>query len=1755
MGKGSKMAVAVVERKLADIEKQLKSLNDFVDTFSDDKKDVVAVKIGHFERLYKKYEDIKEEAFKLSDNDFEEFEPKIASCNERFESLEVGLNALNIKNKNVLNVESSNVKSYPRLPELALPQFNGDIELWFAFKEQFKEIIDNCGLNQKQKLQYLQSCLIGVAKNVITVDDTYDSLFLALEQRFENKRYIINKHITALLMLKHEKYKTDSVIDLRILVDTCTKHLRALKLLKIENNTFSELILIQVVMQVVDTETKRLFEMTLESSEIPNWDDFLAFLNKRCLFLETLQPAVTKGKQNFKEPPRPKNFVLHTDASVDKKCRLCPLNHDLYNCDKFKNMPVRERYDTVKSLNLCLKCLKPNHRVSDCKSKHTCFCKKNHNQLLHFVKEKTQQVQHSESSQPENWHQAAAFEPVSFQNSGITNRQNKTDRNSFNFTGAHNAGQGQITDNSGVNMSVSASQRQKSDIILSTCIVYIENSVGEKVPLRVLADSGSQVALLKSSAADFLNLRKLKTDMSVSGLGGSNVNIKSKVECVISNGSGSYSRVVDFHVVPKITNMIPVNSFDISHIVFPKDVYLADPTFNASNSIDALLSADIFFDILKGGKYKLDNGNLILQNTVFGYMVSGNTSGFSGGSLHCGLITKEFEILNDTLKSFWEVEEIVPTKFVSDELKKCDEHFLKTTIRDTDGRFCVEMPMTDKDIELGESKSTAIRRFKSLEKRLVREPDIKDKYVEFLKEYEDLGHMQKVTDEVPGLHYYIPHHAVIRPESKTTKLRVVFDASCKSSNGKSLNDILLKGGTIQPDLFDILLRFRKHVVAFSSDIKKMFRQVKIHEHQKDLLRILWRQSPEEDIECFSLSTVTYGTKPAPYLATRCLLQLAHEGKNKYPLASPVIQNSTYMDDILSGADDITVAKVMQHQLIELMKEGCFHLYKWSSNSEELLKDVPTENKECVFSENDDLVKTLGLSWRPREDTFFYQMNLQEVPVTITKRTVLSFISKLYDPLGLLQPIIIKAKMMIQKIWLLKIDWDQNLPGQEIENFHRYVAELQQLKDIKIPRCILLKDSTVVQLIGFADASAQAYGACLYVKSENSVETQVRLLCSKTRVAPLKTLSIPRLELLAATLLSKLASKIVQIIDLKFDEIHLYSDSKVVLDWIQTQPYLLKVFVANRVSLIQELTQTFSWHHVKTKDNPADLISRGATKLQLQDELWWTGPSFLMDTNVNSNSVVSQKEDTFFEELKHPNDFLNPDIVHSLVTHTVPSLFINNCLDITNSYTKLVRIISYVFRFYHNCKNPVTKVSGVLTTQELERTRDALVKVVQWECFGEEIKCLAAGKDIPKTSKLKFLNVFLDGKGLLRVGGRLVNADVSFDCKFPFVLPHTHNFSKLIMLYYHLKNLHVGPQALLSFVRQKFWILNGRSLARKITHECVACFKIKPKLCEQLMGSLPSERVNQDFVFNCTGIDFLGPFYIKYKGQRKGVYHKIYVTIFVCFVTRATHFEIITDLTTGAFIATLKRFFSRRGISKTLFTDNAKTFVGAQRELKSLYQIVSNPNAELAAYYASENINWNFSPPRAPNFGGLWEAGVKSFKFHFKRVVGDAKLTFEEFSTVMNQVEAILNSRPICPLSNDPDDCEVLTPGHFLIGRPLNAIPEPMLIDLKSNRLDKWQRLTKMVQMIWSKWQRDYLSNLQQRTKWLFKQNNVNVGVLVLVKEDNMPTCKWCLGRIAEIIPGSDGLVRVVKVKIKGKILKRSISSIAILPIASSIPSV
>ncbi|GBN45406.1 hypothetical protein AVEN_185238-1 [Araneus ventricosus] len=497
-------------------------------------------------------------------------------------------------------------------------------------------------------------------------------------------------------------------------------------------------------------------------------------------------------------------------------------------------------------------------------------------------------------------------------------------------------------------------------------------------------------------------------------------------------------------------------------------------------------------------------------------------------------------------------------------------------------------------------------------------------------------------------------------------------------------------------------------------------------------------------------------------------------------------------------------------------------------------------------EEDSTIKTLEMAWKSNEDQFIFKISVKE-QIVYTKRDVLSTIAKLFDPLGLLGPVI-----EIEKI---KID--------------RYILNSQ-------PERIFL---------GFSDASTHAYGAVVYLQCHAKASAPLsKLLTSKSRVAPLKTISVPRLELCACLLLEQ-----------------------------------------------------HQWRHISSNENPADIISRGADPTDLKNlNLWWTGPTIFIEETNNDFSSSEIKMDPFEKELYSAE--------HK--------------------------------QFLYNCKTKEKK-SGSISVEEFQHAKKYLVKTIQVNVFSSEVNALKKNETIKRTN-VSNLNVFLDDDDLIRVGGRLTNSELSFDQKHPILLPRDHKLTDIIMEHFHIKNLHVGAQTLLHLVRQEYWPLNGRNNARRIVHECLKCYKTKPKLEEQIMASLPRERVTVSSPFSNTGIDLCGPFYIKYKNQRKGIFNKVYVAIFVCFSTRAVHLEILTDLTSDALIATLKRFFARRGICTTIFSDNATNFVGAISELRKFYQLFKKLPDNLASYLVSQSISWKFLTPRSPNFGGLWEAGVKSF---------------------------------------------------------------------------------------------------------------------------------------------------------------------------------
>ncbi len=937
----------------------------------------------------------------------------------------------------------------------------------------------------------------------------------------------------------------------------------------------------------------------------------------------------------------------------------------------------------------------------------------------------------------------------------------------------------------------------------------------------------------------------------------------------------------------------------------------------------------------------------------------------------------------------------------------------------------------------------------------------------------------------------------------------------------------------------------------------MYRQISVNKSQQNLQRILWKWGKDEPVKIYNLTTVTYGTACAPYLATRSLKQLSEDEKETFPEAASVLASDTYMDDILTGESSLDRAKLLQTQLVNLLAKGQFELHKWSSNAPELLDNIPEQQREYSFNEPSDarVIKTLGLLWNPKFDFFSYKVSVSRETL-YTKRDVLSQIARIFDPLGLIGPVIAKMKILLQRLWLKKLSWTDHIGEPEATEWHLIITSLQAVQELKIPRFVFQDNVIAVFLEGFADASTVGFGACVYLKTiSQQGKITISLMCSRSRVAPMKPLTVPRLELSACLLLSKLVTKTSSAIKIDLDGINLYTDSTIALAWIQTPPHKLKTYVSHRVNEIQLLTDKFTWSHVPSTSNPADILSRGATPEELiSNELWFKGPSFLY-SYLSQPDYWERPDETVKDYISEIKDkqldsstcLLLPKTNGPTFLHKEAEIdFVNHFCNLSNNYFKLIRILSFIYRFIHNCKSE-EKFVGPISKGEFDHAKTRLIKLVQVMYFSREIKALKKGEPL-KDSRVSNLNPFLDKDEVIRVGGRLDQSNLSYDKKHPILLPKDHKLTLLIFQYFHLKNLHVGAQTLLHFVRQEFWPLNGRNIARKIVHNCIVCFKNKPKILEQIMASLPKERVTINPPFTNSGIDLCGPFLIKYKHQRKGVFNKIYVAIFVCFATRATHLEIITDLSSEALIATLKRFVARRGICATIFSDNASNFVGANSELKKLHKLVKIQSDDLSSYLLANSISWRFLPPRSPNFGGLWEAGVKSFKHHLKRTVGNSKLTFEEFLTVINQIEGILNSRPLIPLSSDPSDYEALSPGHFLIGRPINSISEPSLTDLADNKLSHWQRVTKINQLIWKKWSRDYLNNLHQRSKWQFEKENVKMGTMVLLRDGNLPMCTWSIGRVQEVIFGKDGKVRVVMIKTPCGVFKRGISNICILPI-------
>ncbi|XP_043481754.1 uncharacterized protein LOC122510878 [Leptopilina heterotoma] len=1316
-----------------------------------------------------------------------------------------------------------------------------------------------------------------------------------------------------------------------------------------------------------------------------------------------------------------------------------------------------------------------------------------------------------------------------------------------------NANQGSVNCNDTVS-GLNTHSKFMGSTILATALIDVKVNNGKLHKFRVLFDQGSECCFASERAVKILKPNYDRINTLIYGVGGNSVGLAKKLAHFqfLPKEKGCKAISIEALVLYKPTSYCPPTKPNYILNSELKDLFLADPDPFSNEPIDFIVGADKFGSCLLPGLKHNVFGCLTAQPTMFGWILSGSfTVSKAPSVLSMNTSTNiSNENLHDALVRFWALEEIPFVSSLTEEELKCEEYFSSNFQRLESGRYMVRLPFKNgPPINIGRSFGRAKLILERVLSRLIEKPKQLEMYREFLNEYLQLGHMCLVKESEyndSSQIVYLPHHAVIREDSLTTILRVVFNASSLTSNNTTLNSHFLIGPPLLNDLISILIKWRMFRYVLAADAEKMFRQILIDPRDVDYQRILWKNSDGQLI-IYQLLTVTYGTACAPFLANRVIKQLAQDEGENFPLAKPILEENIYVDDVFFGKDDLQDAKETKDQLVNLMKSGGFNLRKWSSNDKSLLSGCTSENHERALDEqasDSASLKVLGLKWEPSSDCFRIGVNLESINVP-TKRSVLSVIAKLYDPLGWIAPVVVTAKLIMQELWLRKLDWDETLPPDLMKQWFDYYDQLESLKNLKIPRWVgAITTSSNSELHGFADASNRAYAASIYLRViDDSNEIHTTLLISKSKIAPITPVSIPRLELCAAVLLSRVMKYVLTC--LNFQEIphFCYTDSTVVLAWLGKHPSTWKTFVANRVALINELVPQAQWHHVTTNNNAADCASRGLMPKEIVDHsLWWGGPECLsQDSKKLSNSHKLINESTELEK-------------RTVKTHCLQSSQ-KVCSEITDrfsSWPKLLRVMSYCFRFINKIKNSKLKSnyeSISLTTSEINQTRLFFIKLIQYESFQSELRDIGNQKALTMKSPIKNLNPFIDSEGILRLGGRLRNAPIRYDEKHPIILPK-NKISHLIALHAHVRSMHGGIQLSLHTLRQNYWIVGARSVIKSIINNCITCVRQRAAVSQQLMGDLPDFRVTPSRPFSHTGVDYAGPFDVKLSPGRGCKTRKAYLALFVCCSTRAIHIELVSDGSSAAFLAAFQRFASRRGKPSNIYSDNGRNFVGADSELKQ-YLVKLRADNDLLDQLTSDGVSWHFIPPNAPHFGGLWEAGVKSVKYHLRRIIGLQKFTFEEFYTLLTQIEATLNSRPIAPLSEDAGDFAYLTPGHFLIGAPITSIPEPSLEFTPENRLTRWGLIQRIFQTFWKKWRIDYLQCLQKRHKWNVVKPNIRVGNMVLLRDDNLPPTHWLLGRVIECIKGSDELIRVVRVKTAKSELKRPLSKLCLLPIRSA----
>ncbi|XP_016661601.2 uncharacterized protein LOC107884315 [Acyrthosiphon pisum] len=693
----------------------------------------------------------------------------------------------------------------------------------------------------------------------------------------------------------------------------------------------------------------------------------------------------------------------------------------------------------------------------------------------------------------------------------------------------------------------------------------------------------------------------------------------------------------------------------------------------------------------------------------------------------------------------------------------------------------------------------------------------------------------------------------------------------------------------------------------------------------------------------------------------------------------------FTTDILDDALSIQV------ELTAVLNGAGFELRKWASNTAAVVHAVPEEFrviKSTTFAgdEGGD-TKVLGLSWHTGGDYFGCEAHLDSAAV-FTKRGILSLTARFFDPLGLFAPSIFLAKHIMQRTWQSNCTWDQRLPTEIHSDWSRFVDELPALASVRVPRYFNTTAGAQCSLYGFCDASQRGYAAVVFLRIHDAPRaSSVMLVGSKTKLAPLKPLSIPRLELNAAVLLSRWMSRIFLLLNTHIDIVDMcsWTDSSIVLSWLTVPHDTFKQYVSNRVHQVRTLLPSCQWRHVSSEMNPADCASRGLMPSELpHHQLYWQGPAFLRDPPQEWGSDIARLPVAELPEVKS----MSPAVCLAAPTVEWFTRF--------SSYDALIRVVARVRRFINICRRRPVEKSNALTRAELDGATRAVIAASQRVTFPTLVSDLRRLRHLA-SKPLARLCPFVDSEGIIRVGGRLRHSELPYDGRHPILLAKGSYLALLVCRHWHKITGHSGPRVMTSLIHRQYWIVSLRAVIHSVVSQCTRCVRLRASVPTPVMADLPESRVLQCRPFSCVGVDYAGPIPMRDNKLRKSRTYKAYIAVFVCMSVKAVHLELVSDLSTPAFLAGFDRFVARRGLPTTVYSDCGTNFVGADRQLR---QLINSAAAQSIITSGRPYCDWKFNPPSAPHFGGLWEAAVRLAKRLLVRIMGAHVFTYEEFTTVV-----------------------------------------------------------------------------------------------------------------------------------------------------------